>query len=285
MKASAFQYHSPSTVEEVLSLLGQYGGECRLLAGGQSLVPAMLQRLAQPGRVVDINRIAKAERPTVVAGRVRIPPLMRHLDFTTESIAGPLGVLMQRLSMCIGALPIRVRGTFLGGLAHADPGSHWGLLSVTMGGDMTLRSLERGARTVGAEDFFQTIWTTALMDDEMLVEAQIPVLDERAVTGFYQVSRPSQYPQAAALVVAEHDHVNWASVRLGICGVEATPRRLAQVERALLGQRLDRGIIREAAEAASQQIDPLTDPMMSADDRRDLIRACVEAALLEAAGL
>ena len=129
VKPAAFEYHAPASVEEALKLLAAYGDEARVLAGGQSLVPAMATRLARPAHVIDINRIARIERPTVSAGRLRIPPLMRHIDFETLAVPGPLAPLLGHLAGRIAHLPVRLRGTFCGAVAHGETDLDWAVMA------------------------------------------------------------------------------------------------------------------------------------------------------------
>lgn len=280
MKAAAFDYHAPASIDEALRILAAHGDEARILAGGQSLVPAMTARLARPAHLVDINRIAHAELPTVVAGRLRIPPLMRHIDFEVGAADGPLGALLAELSGHMASLPVRLRGTFCGSLAHADPASAFVLAAVVLGADMVARSTRRGVRNMAAGAFFTGILATGLADDEMLTEVQIPLLSRWTRWGFGAVGlRAAGWPLATALVVYERAEDDMTGVRVGVGGVEATAHRLPAVERMLERRAPSRRLFREAADAAGAMVDPAGDHVGTAQWRRDLVSAVVGRAL------
>ncbi|RAH99823.1 molybdopterin dehydrogenase [Acuticoccus sediminis] len=280
VRAAAFDYYAPYTIDEALKLLAQYGVESRILAGGQSLVPAMTARHARPAHVIDINRIMQAERPSISAGRLRIPPLMRHVDFAPGAVDGPLGALLAELSGHISSLPVRLRGTFCGAIAQAEPASEWCLAAVVLGAEMVARSARRGARTIAAGDFFETIMTTTLADDEMLVEVQLPVLPPEARHGFYEVTpRAGNYALAMALAVFDQDEDEMTNVRLGVGAVEAVPRRFAEAEAMLNRRRPSKRLFREVGHVVAELVDPMSDQLADADWRRDLTRTSVMRAL------
>ncbi len=280
MRAAAFEYHAPGTIEEALKLLAKHGVDAQILAGGQSLVPAMTARHARPAHVIDINRIARAGRPSISAKRLRIPPLMRHGDFSPGAIDGPLGDLLADLSQHVSSLPVRLRGTFCGALAQADPASEWGLAAVVLGAEMVACSAKRGARVIPAGAFFETIMTTALADDEMLVEVQLPLLGPGARHGFYEVApRAGTFAHAMALVVYDHDENGIANVRLGIGAVEAVPRRIPEAEAMLNQHPPTKRLFRDAADVVAGLVDPISDPLADADWRRELTRTAVARAL------
>lgn len=280
VKAAAFEYHAPASVDEALKLLAEHGDEARVLAGGQSLVPTLATRLARPAHIVDINRIARIERPTISGGRLRIPPLMRHIDLEALDVPGPLAPLLGHLAKRIGGLPVRLRGTFCGAVAQADPASVWCLAIVVLGAELAARSAARGVRIIPAARMFETILTTTLADDEILVEVQIPLLPAFTRFGFDEVKRRAvDFPLAMALAVYERDEDDMVRVRLGLGGVEATPRRLPEVEAMLERQPPTKRLFRQAGEAAADLVDPLDDPAADAVWRRDLARAVVVRAL------
>lgn len=276
MKPAAFEYHAPASVDEALKLLATYGDEARVLAGGQSLVPTMATRFARPGHIIDINRIARIERPTVVGGRLRIPPLMRHIDFERLDVPGPVSPLLGHLARRIAHLPVRLRGTFCGAIANGDPASVWCLAVVVLGAEVTARSADRGIRNIAADRFFASILATELADDEILVEVQIPLLPAFTRWGFDEVKRRAgDYPLATALVTYDRDEDDMTRVRLGVGGVEATPRRLADVEALLERRPPTKRLFRQAGDAAADLVDPVDDEGADGAWRRDLARAVV----------
>jgi carbon-monoxide dehydrogenase medium subunit len=280
MKAAPFVHHAPTTADEAVAMLGRVAGEDgRVLAGGQSLVPTMAFRLARPAHLVDINNVAELDVIAVEGDRLAIGALARHAAFARPVVDGPLGRLLAFVTRHIAHLPIRVRGTFCGSLAHADPASEWCLVAATLGAEMTSRSL-RGTRAIPADEFFAGIMTTTLDDDELLVEARLPLLSPDTRFGFYEFSRRAgDYALAMALVTFRIEDGVVASPRLGLGGAEAQPRRILEAEAALAGQAPGPELFRAAAAAAAAAIEPLEDLQADAEYRRDLVRAVVRRAL------
>ncbi|WP_170134879.1 FAD binding domain-containing protein [Acuticoccus kandeliae] len=280
MKAASFEYRAPGSIDEAVRLLAEHGDEARLLAGGQSLVPAIVSRLARPAILIDLNRLPQAGKAGFSAGRLRIPPLMRHADFARIETGGALGPLLAELAGHVGPLPIQLRGTFCGALAHADPAAEWCLATVVLGAEMLVRSDRRGVRNITAASFFDSMLSTTIADDEMLVEVQIPLLTPTTRHGFAEVSRRTgDYALASCLVVYDRDEDEMTKVRLGVGGVEATPRRFEKAERALEDCAPSRSVFRDIADSIAESVDPISDIHADADYRRELTRAVVFRAL------
>ena len=284
MKPAAFRYHAPKTVDEAVALLAEFAADDgRVLAGGQSLVPTMAFRLARPSHLVDINGVEALNRLAVADGKLVIGACVRHSAFHKPVCEGPLGKLLTDVVHHIAHYPIRTRGTFCGSLAHADPASEWCLVLAALDGEVVAKSV-RGARSIAARDFFKGIMTTALRDDELLVEARLPLLPAGTHCGFYEFSRRAgDFALAAAVGVYRLDGGKIAEPRLAIGGAEVNPRRIAQAERALAGAAPGDQAFRAAAQAAMEAIDPMEDIINSAEFRRDLVLAVARRALERAA--
>jgi carbon-monoxide dehydrogenase medium subunit len=284
MKPAAFRYHAPKTVDEAVALLAEFADDDgRVLAGGQSLVPTMAFRLARPAHLVDINGVEALNRIAVADGKLVIGACVRHSAFHKPVCEGPLGKLLTDVVHHIAHYPIRNRGTFCGSLAHADPASEWCLVLAALDGEVVAKSV-RGARSIAARDFFKGIMTTALRDDELLVEARLPLLPAGTRCGFYEFSRRAgDFALAAAVGVYRLDGGKIAEPRLAIGGAEVNPRRIAQAERALAGAAPGDQAFRAAAQAAMEAIDPIEDIINSAEFRRDLVLAVARRALERAA--
>jgi carbon-monoxide dehydrogenase medium subunit len=284
MKPAAFRYHAPKTVDEAVALLAEFAGDDgRVLAGGQSLVPTMAFRLARPAHLVDINGVEALDRIAVADGKLIIGACVRHAAFHRPVCDGPLGTLLAGVVRHIAHYPIRNRGTFCGSLAHADPASEWCLVLAALDGEVLAKSA-RGERIIAARDFFKGIMTTALADDELLVEARLPILAADMRCGFYEFNRRAgDFALAAALGCYRPDGGKIAEARLAIGGAEVNPRRIAEAERALLGAAPGDQAFRAAAKAATAAIDPLEDIVNSAEFRRDLVLAVTRRALERAA--
>jgi carbon-monoxide dehydrogenase medium subunit len=183
----------------------------------------------------------------------------------------------------IAHYPIRNRGTFCGSLAHADPASEWCLALVALDGEVVAKSA-RGERTIAARDFFKGIMTTALRDDELLVEARLPLLPADTRCGFYEFSRRAgDFALAAAVAIYRLDGGKIAEPRLALGGVEVNPRCISQAESALAGAAPGDQAFRAAAQAAMSAVDPMEDIINTAEFRRDLVLAVARRALERAA--
>ena len=284
MKPAAFRYHAPKTIDEAVKLLADVAGDDgRVLAGGQSLVPTMAFRLAKPGHLVDINGVEALDRIAVRDGKLVIGACVRHAAFHRPVCDGPLGKLLTDVVRHIAHYPIRNRGTFCGSLAHCDPASEWCLVLAALDGEVVAKSVH-GERAIAARDFFKGIMTTALRDDELLVEARLPLLPAGTCCGFYEFSRRvGDFALAAAVGIYRLEGGKMAAPRLAIGAAEVNPRRIAEAERALLGAAPGDPAFRAAAQAAMAAIDPMEDIINTAEFRRDLVLAVARRALERAA--
>jgi len=284
MKPAAFRYHAPKTIDEAVALLAELAPEDgRILAGGQSLVPTMAFRLAKPGHLVDINNVAALKRLTVSGGKLCIGACVRHAAFHKPVCDGPLGKFLTYVVRYIAHFPIRNRGTFCGSLAYSDPSSEWCLVMAALDGELVAQSA-KGTRVIPAREFFQGIMTTALREDELLIEARLPLLPDDTRCGFYEFSlRAGDFAMAAAVGVYRLDGGNIVEPRVAIGGVEPNPRRIPEAERALAGAAPGDKAFRAAADAAMNAVDAMEDAMTSAEFRRDLVLAVTRRALERAA--
>lgn len=255
-----------------------------MLAGGQTLVPAMNFRLARPAVLVDLNTIRDADRVDVEDGELRIGALARHIRFDSPVCDGPLGRLLPQMSRHIAHVPIRMRGTFGGSLAHADPASEWCALSATLDATVLVEG-PAGKRPVGARDFFLSLLTTALEAGEVVREIRLPVLEEGWSCGFREFSRRAgDFALALAVACIQVQDGCVADARIGIGGVGAAPFRSESAEAVLRGQAVSQALFNRAGEAALEGVDALHDHHATAAYRRDLARVLVARALGDAAG-
>jgi carbon-monoxide dehydrogenase medium subunit len=280
MKPAPFSYHAPTSVDEAVALLAQWGPQDgRVLAGGQSLIPTMAFRVARPAHLIDINGIAELGRITVGGGVLSIGACVRHAVFESDVVPGPTGALLRKVVRNIAHHPIRTRGTFGGSIAHADPASEWCCVMAALDGIVILRS-RRGVRHLRADAFYQGVMATALEEDELLVAAELPLLAEDTRTGFVEFSRrKGDFAIAMALVCYRLEHGMIVEPRVAIGGAEACARRVAQAEAALPGRAPGADVFADAGAAAAAAIDPLEDINNTADYRRSLVRTLVGRAL------
>jgi aerobic carbon-monoxide dehydrogenase medium subunit len=279
MKPAAFTYHAPRSVEEALALLAEHGDDGKVLAGGQSLVPAMNFRLARPAVLIDINRIATLDFLTRADGWLRIGALTRHVVFEQPVATGPLGALLPQVARCVAHLPIRVRGTFVGSLAHADPAAEWSLVAATLGAQIVARSTA-GERTLAADGFFRTAFTTALRPDELITEVRLPLKSEAWRCGFMEFSRrKGDFALAMALATLRLEGDRIVEARLGVGGAEHRPRRIAAAEQILVGATASPQALADAAGAVASALEPVEDIHASVEYRRDLAQVMARRAL------
>ena len=280
MKPAPFVRHVPKTLDEALRILAEVAPkDGRVLAGGQSLVPIMAFRLARPAHLVDINEVADLDKITSDGETLSVRACVRHAAFHKSVVENPLGRLLSVVARHVAHFPIRVRGTFCGSLAHADPASEWCLVAATLDATLVARST-RGERLIAARDFFAGIMSTALVEDELLAEARLPLLPNDAKFGFNEFSRRAgDFAMAASLVTYRLQAGKIVDARVGVGGAEPRPRRIAEAEASLDGKVPGDSSFRAAAEAAATAIDPLEDHQTNAEYRRDLVRAVVRRAL------
>lgn len=285
MKPAAFVYHAPRTLEAALALLAEVAPQDgRILAGGQSLVPAMAFRLARPTHLVDINGVAGLDKLAIDGEALSVGALVRHAAFhKADAKFGPLGALLADVVHNIAHYPIRTRGTMCGSLAHADPASEWCLTAVTLGAEMVAHSA-KGARRIAAADYFQGIMQTALEPEELLAEVRLPLLPAGTKHGFYEFNRRAgDFAIGMALVTYRLDGGKIAEARVGIGGIEGAPRRVAEAEAALNGQVPGKAAFEAAGQATAAVVDPIEDAQTPAAYRRDLAATVVTRALERAA--
>ena len=284
MKPAPFAYHAPETVEEAIALLAEFAPQNgRVLAGGQSLVPAMAFRLARPAHLIDINGIATLDRLAVLGNELTIGAGVRHAAFERPVVAGPLGRLLSDVVGYIAHDPIRRRGTFCGSIAHADPASEWCCVAATLDATVVARAVG-GVRQIPIAGFFTGVMTTALADSELLVELRLPLLPEGTRTGFAEFCRRGgDFALSMALVAYRVENGRIADARVGIGGAESRPRRIAEAERLLTGRAPDIEAFAAAAETVAGAITPMSDAVISAGYRRDLVACLVRRALERAA--
>jgi carbon-monoxide dehydrogenase medium subunit len=277
MKPAPFEYHRPTSLVEAVEILARVAGDDgRVLAGGQSLIPAMALRLARPSHLVDINAVAGLDQLSSENGALYIGALVRHCQLGPETVPGMLGQLLGRVRENIAHYPIRIRGTFCGSLANADPASEWCLVAATLDAVLTAHSV-RGPREIAASAFLLDYMTTALEPDEILTGARLPSLSAGTRFGFFEFARRAgDFAQVMALAIYQCDARGITNPRLAIGAIEGKPRRFPEAEATLKGQPAGKEIFAAAAKHAAEACRP---PKNSAD-----IRSLVETAVLRALG-
>lgn len=285
MKPAPFEYYAPTTVEEALDHLAEHGYDAKALAGGQSLIPMMNFRLAQPAVLIDLNKISElfSIRPEE-AGGLRLGAMTRHNQVERSPLVAERAPLIHDTMPHIATTQIRSRGTFGGSLAHADPSAELVAVSVALGARFKLRS-QRGERWVSANEFFVGMFTTLLEPDELLVEVAIPPLPPRSGWSLKEVARrPHDFALAGVAALVTLDGAGrYQDARMVFLSVGDGPVEAHHAADILRGQSPGQEVIRAAAEsAASMDIDPGSDIHASAEYRRHLAGVLARRALEEA---
>jgi len=281
MKPAPFKLHRPATIEEALTRLSTVAEEGGLiLAGGQSLVPMMALRVIYPPALIDINAITGLERVVVDGQHLSIGATARHAFFHRAPIANPLGKLLAVVSRNIAHYPIRLRGTFCGSLAHADPASEWCLVAATLDGQVVLTADGGRRRILPAAEYLRGAMVTAREPNELLAEARLPLLAASATFGFYEFNRRAgDFALGMCLTTFTIADGVISNIRVGLGGIESSPRRLFAVEALLEGRPPSLEVFREAAAAADDDLNPMEDPATSANYRRSLAPVVIRRAL------
>jgi aerobic carbon-monoxide dehydrogenase medium subunit len=284
LKLPRFEYHSPDTIDEVLSLLAEHGDEAKVMAGGQSLVPLLAMRLARPAQVVDINRVSGMSEIGVQNGEVAFGALVRERDAERSPVVRDQLPLLAEALPFIGHAAIRTRGTIGGTVAHADASAEIPCVLAALDGSVVARST-RGERTFAAADFFQGHFTTALDDDECVVEVRMPTANPSAGSAFQEVARRhgdfALVGVAATLALGADGRI--ADGRIALMGVADVPHRARVAEAELVGAEPTVETFAAVAQTATAELTPGSDIHGSAAYRRHLAAVTVRRTLTTAA--
>jgi CO/xanthine dehydrogenase FAD-binding subunit len=282
LKPAEFEYHRPRKIEEALALLLEFGDEGKILAGGQSLMPLMNFRLAQPAHIIDINFINGMDYTRRDKGVLRIGCLARQAHLLDSPIVREHCPLLAEALTHVGYQQIRNRGTLCGSLAHADPAAELPAVLLALDGFVTVGNLIT-KREVAARDFFKSYLTTALSSDEMVVEASIPETPPGAGWSFTEFARrfgDFAIVGVAVLLVREQEKI--ADARIALTGVGDKPWREPGVERILIGERASTDLFGKIGVEIATRISPGSDIHASESYRRSLATVLTRRALKDA---
>jgi aerobic carbon-monoxide dehydrogenase medium subunit len=283
MKPAPFKYFAATSLQQALALKAEHGDEAKFLAGGQSLMPAMNFRLAQPAILIDINRIEALSgiRP-VAGGGARIGALTRYYQLERDAGISDFPLLGEALPH-IAHPQIRNRGTIGGNLSHADPASELPAIAVALEARLRIQTAA-GERWAAAPKFFLGALTTDLRSDEMLVEIELPRPRPRSGSCFMEIARRrgdfAIVGVAAMVTLAEQNQCS--QIRLAFCGVGETPIDASPAAAILVGQEVTESAIREVALAIQHMIEPAGSVHATADYQRHIAAVLTERALTTA---
>lgn len=274
----AFDYHRAGSLKEAAKMLSQLGEEAKLLAGGQSLIPLMKLRFANPKHLVDLNFIPKIAYIKGDKNTLRFGALTRHSDIENSPAAAKIPIIHD-CAAGIADVQIRNRGTIGGSLAEADPSGDWAVVLSTL--DTSLRCMgQNGERTIPLHEFITDAYTTLLAKDEIVSEVLVKVPPKGSGGAYLAFKRAAPvYPTASAAVqvVVEDGVCKGAAIALGCVGLTAI--RPHEAEAALLGKPINQKTIEAAAQAARVAADPQPDMRGSAEYKRTLVAALVKRAI------
>lgn len=285
MKPAPFRYFAPATLDEAISLVAEYGDEAKILAGGQSLIPTMNFRLAQPGVLIDLNNITELffVQPSEDGG-VRIGAMTRQRTIEREPLIRERAPLLHATMPHIAHVQIRNRGTIGGSLAHADPAAELPAVAVALDAQLRVQN-QSGERWIAARDFYVGLFTTDLAPDEMLVEIAIPPMPARTGWSIQEFSRRrGDYAIVGVAAMVTLDEVGQCrAARLVLLSVGEGPVTAHQAMEMLLGERPTASLVKAAAQtAAIVDIDPTQDIHASVAYRRHLAQVLSQKALTQA---
>lgn len=282
MKPASFDYVRAESVAHAVQALAAAGGDGKVIAGGQSLMPMMNFRLVKPSVLVDINRIPGLGAVQIRGDKIVLAALVRHrMTATDELIARHVPVLHHAMKH-VAHLTVRNRGTFCGSVCHADPAAEMPMMSLLLNGIVHIVS-PRGERTLAAQNFIVGSLVTALEPDELVTEIEIDILSPGTGWGFEEFARRhGDYALAAAAVTMQrHDGVA-SDVRIGLMGVGEMPMRAPRIEAMMEGREVNARLIDEAIEALRAELEPNSDLNASADYRRHLAGVLARRAMIDA---
>jgi aerobic carbon-monoxide dehydrogenase medium subunit len=278
MYPRAFHYHRAGSLKEAATMLAQLGDDAKLLAGGQSLIPLMKLRFANPAHLVDLNFMSGASYIEEDNDMLRFGALTRHAEIEASVVVAKIPILHD-CAAGIADVQVRNRGTIGGSLAEADPSGDWATVLFTLSTEVRCLGTN-GERTVSLTDFIKDAYTTALAHDELVSEVAVKIPAEGSGGAYLAFKRSAPvYPTASAAVqlTMEDDVCEDVAIALGCVGL--TPIRAKEAERALRGRTLTEKTIAGAVDAARAAADPQSDMRGSADYKRALVGALVKRAI------
>ena len=286
MYPAAFEYHTPGSVQEALGLLGRLD-DAKILAGGHSLVPMMKLRLAQPKHLIDLRKVPglsgiKDEGSTIVIGA-----MTTHWELESSKLLQAKCPVLSDTAKIIGDPAVRNKGTIGGSLAHADPAADMPATAIALGAELVCQGA-KSKRTVKVDDWFQGLMSTALGEDELLVEVRVPALAAGTGSAYLKFAHPASRFAivGAAAVVTVDKQGTCTKAGVGITGAGTKAVRAKGVEAGLVGKRLDAATIEAAAQKAADGVDVQADLQGSVEYKSHLCRVfarrAIEAAVKKA---
>ena len=282
MVSSSFEYFGPTSIAEAQALLSRYGGDARLVAGGHSLIPMMKLRLAEPGYLIDLGRIADLSYIREQDGGVAIGSMTTYYQIESSTLVRDRYPAMAEAASLVADVQVRNKGTIGGSLAHADPAADLPAAVLALEGQLVLAG-SGGQRTVNANEFFVDPFTTALSENEILTEIRIPALPAHTGGSYKKfANKASHFAVVGVAAVVTMSGGVCQRVRIGITGAGPRAARATQAEGALEGVEATDANLAQASQRAAEGIDFLGDLHASSEYRAHLTRVFTKRALDEA---
>ena len=284
MKPPPFRYHAPTSIEAAVEALALAGDDGVVMSGGQSLMPMLNLRLASPSDVIDLRAVPGLSEITINDQTVEVGAMVTHRTAETDPLIGARLPLARAAAGLIGFRAIRNRGTVGGSIAHADPAAEWPAVLIALDGSVTLRS-RAGVRTVAADEFFVSLFTTAKLPGEVITGVSFAsrFADHWGFAEFQR--RTGDFAVVAAAVACQVSDSVVTQARVVLAGVASRPLRCSGAEAVLLGGAVTPDTAASAAAAARDEVEPIGDAHGSADYRRRLVFAETRRAVSQALSL
>jgi aerobic carbon-monoxide dehydrogenase medium subunit len=284
MFPAAFDYSAPANLGEAIALLKKHGDDAKIMAGGQSLIPLLKLRFAQPALVIDIGRLPSMAGIGRHNGHLSIGALARHVDIERNAELPTLCPILVEAVHWISDPLVRNRGTMAGSICHADPSGDWGSVMLALGASVVARS-ESGERVIPIDGFFKGPFTTALRPDEIVIEIRIPMPKGPAGGAYNKLERKvGDFATVAVAVHVELSGGKIASAGIGLTAVGETNLKATAAEKALVGHEPTDEVIAEAARLAAAAAEPKDDIRGTAAYKKDVVRVYVQRGLKTALG-
>ena len=282
MKAPEFDYVKARSIAQALSLLTDYGDEARILAGGQSLLPALNMRLSEPSLLIDIGGIDALRGIQLMPASLRIGALTTHTDIENSALVAQHAPLLKLAVGHIAHRAIRNAGTWGGSIANADPAAEWPCCLLALDGTVIVQS-PRGERRIAAADFFTGLYETAMADDDILLGCELPLAQRDDWFGFQELARRHGDYAIAGLAM----HLRFAgpvvqSARLSWLGLNSTPLRSRKTEALLAGKTLDAATMEMVAASLKEELDPIADLTNTGETKKHLATVLARRLLMQA---
>ena len=280
----AFEYLRPKTIPEAIAFLKQYGDDAKILSGGQSLIPMMKLRLARPAYLIDINRISGLSYIKEEAGFLKIGGLTREADLEASALIRSKYPVILDTAHVIADPQVRNLATVAGNLAHGDPANDHPATMLALGAQVVATG-SGGERIIPIEEFFLSVFSTALQPGEILTEIRIPIPPARSGGAYFKLERKvGDFATAAVAAQVTLDGKGAVQkVGIGLTNVGPTPIKAKRAEDFLRGKKLDEANIRQAGQLAGEEAQPSSDLRGPAEYKRGLVKELARRALSRAA--